>query len=109
MKVITREEERVIKQKYVVRGPFDKHLKPGTQIISVPTHVNNLEDPACEPGFVTSGPTRDGAYFCRYWLKKDGKYELRTKANSELTPVHTLVVLETVPQMIVERAMERWC
>jgi hypothetical protein len=62
---------------------------------------------------VVSGPTKDGAYYCRYWRQSGIKHIwmppcLRTKANSELTPARYLHVLDTVPQEFVESAIERW-
>src|SRR5574340_153571 len=75
-------------------------LAPKTQIIYVPPHLRE-EIPAepfpygMESGFITSGPTEDGSYFCMYWqLTIDGYItsDLRTKSNSELTPVDCILV-----------------
>lgn len=82
-------------------------LTRGRQIIYVPDHAHEQVDhPDCEKGFVTSV---DGDYaFCRYW-RRHPPFDLRTKANSERTPVANLVVQDTVPPIAVEAALERWC
>lgn len=78
----------------------------GTQIIYVPTHANgDINHPDCVAGFITSvrmAPGMDVA-FCRYWNKAG---ELRTKANSEATPIENLVVKDTVPQIKVRKALQ---
>lgn len=89
-------------------------MKRGTQIIYKPAHAKDLNDPACEKGFVTSGPTNEGAYFCRFWLQNsDGTLlipcELRTKANSESCSKRHLVEKDTVLQALVEEMLERYC
>jgi hypothetical protein len=79
-------------------------MKRGTQIIYVPMHTEgNLDHPDCEPGFVTS--VREDFAFCRYW-SKHSPGELRTKANSEGTPLDCLVVKDTVPQWRVDELLE---
>ena len=71
-------------------------MKPGTQVVYVPMHADGDENhPDCEAGFVTS--IRGEAAFCRYW-SKHYPGELRTKANSELTPLNCLVIQDTRPQ-----------
>jgi hypothetical protein len=67
----------------------------GAQILYVPPHLQYLllegkpveinYPNGAQPGFIYSGPTPDGDYFCRYWQCYDGvvKPELRTLANSE--------------------------
>jgi hypothetical protein len=62
-------------------------MKPGTQIIYIPSHAEgDPNHPDCKLGFVISQREDISAHFCRYWSKgKPGK-ELRTTANSELTP-----------------------
>lgn len=75
-------------------------LKRGTQIIYVPVHTNGSTwHIDCERGFVTS--VSDRGAFCRYW-NKSSPNELRTKSNSELTPLDRLVAKDTVPQDMVE-------
>lgn len=60
-------------------------LTRGTQILYVPMHAQgDTNHPDVEPGFVTS--QRGDVVFCRYW-SKHAPGELRTKANSEATPV----------------------
>lgn len=90
-------------------------LTQGTQIVYVPKHMK-FEDGVfdypfgMEAGFVSSGPTGDGSYFCRYWRIVHGKitYELRTKSCSELTPRRLIRVMNTVPQEMVTKAIQEW-
>lgn len=79
-------------------------MKKGTQIAYVPTHVNgNVNHPDVQFGFVMS--EREGAHFCRYW-RKDHPGQLRTVANSELTPNDCLMPYHKVPQYLVEQAID---
>jgi hypothetical protein len=85
----------------------------GIQIIYVPTHAEgDINHPDCETGFITSVVIRKPVIerlpvtriaFCRYWNKSG---ELRTKANSEATPIESLVVKDTVPQAKVRKALQ---
>ena len=76
-------------------------MKMGTQIVYVPLHANgNVDHPDCEAGFVTS--LRGDTVWCRYW-SKHCPGELRTKANSEATPLDLLVFTDTRPQDEVDR------
>jgi hypothetical protein len=78
-------------------------LRSGTQIIYVPDHAEGDADhPDCEHGFVTS--VRGDIAFCRYWSKSHSG--LRTVANSEATPIHNLVVQDTVSQARIDRFLE---
>lgn len=80
-------------------------MKRGTQIIYVPLHANGSTwHYDCERGFVTS--VTEQGIFCRYW-SKDSPGELRTKANSELTPVARLVIKDTVPQERVDALLNQ--
>ena len=94
-------------------------LPAGTQIVYVPLHIHlahwdhndKWQYPnGCQPGFVTSGPTAQDGYFCRYWrFDNDTELfipELRTVANSELTPMNRLVVTDTFHQLHVVRELE---
>lgn len=75
-------------------------MKPGTQIIYIPTHAEGDENhPDAQAGFVTS--VKIGIAFCRYW-SKHSPGELRTKANSEGTPLTLLIEKDTVPQDVVD-------
>ncbi len=80
-------------------------LTRGIQIVYVPDHagqdVNHLDS---EPGFIVSIQGRWSA-FCRYWLKPN-LTELRTKSNSEMTPLDRIFIHSTVPQKQVELALE---
>jgi hypothetical protein len=94
-------------------------VKPGTQIVYVPNHemesykksgIMNFDYPSgSQPGFVACKSMKDDAVFCRYWrvthTQEVLKCELRTTANSELTPVRNLVAMDTVPQEIVDSLM----
>ena len=61
-----------------------------------------------ERGFVTSGPTGDGSYFCRYWRKAQ-LGDLRTKSNSECTPGDRLMTDVFVTKETVEHALAEFC
>ena len=75
----------------------------GTQILYVPMHAQgDTNHPDCEAGFVTS--VRGDVAFCRYWNKRLPA-ELRTKANSEATPIGALVEQWSVPQRLVDEAL----
>jgi hypothetical protein len=79
-------------------------LKRGTQIIYVPTHADGWANhPDCEEGFVTS--VRGDTAFCRYWSKLYAHPVLRTKANSEGTPIENIVVHKSVPQSAVDNCL----
>ena len=78
-------------------------LTRGTQILYVPMHAHgDTQHPDVETGFVTS--VRGEVVFCRYWSKYTPG-ELRTKANSEGTPVDALVERWSVPQAQVTAAL----
>lgn len=81
-------------------------MKQGTQIIYVPTHANDDADhPDAEAGFVTTNFSFNAHVFCRYW-SKHSPGELRTKANSELTPVARLIKRNTVSQSVVDALID---
>lgn len=89
-------------------------LNRGTQIVYVPDHIEGGFDGSFEypngsqPGFVLAGPMTDEfgnqSYFCRYWILHRFRpvHELRTKANSELTPIRLCLIKNTVPQEWVD-------
>lgn len=63
-------------------------FQPGEQIAYVPSHAEgDINHPDVEFGFVTS--QRGDTVFCRYWRRD--MTDLRTKANSEGTPIENLV------------------
>ena len=75
-------------------------MKVGTQIIYVPLYAEgDILHPGCEEGFVTS--IKGEFAYCRYWnqFRKD---ELRTKANSECTPLLLLVEKDTHDPKVIE-------
>ena len=81
-------------------------LSRGTQIAYVPTHAGgDLEHPDVEFGFVMNKPGHVGV-FCRYW-RKTHLGELRTVANSELTPLDCIVKHVSVSQQIVDDTIVR--
>lgn len=82
-------------------------MQPGTQIAYVPQHVmdslgdNWTNHPDVEFGFVMAPTGSEDTLFCRYWRKgKPG--ELRTVANSEATPIASLVEYRSVLQDVVD-------
>lgn len=75
-------------------------MKPGTQIAYIPLHAEgDINHPDVEFGFVVS--ERGDAHFCRYW-RRGHLGELRTVANSELTPTDNLVEYKSVSQDVVD-------
>ena len=81
--------------------PMWKQLKPGTQILYVPNHAEgDLNHPDVEIGFVTSYRPKTETVFCRYFSKHRRK-DLRTKANSEGTPLANIVIKDSAPQNYV--------
>lgn len=84
----------------------EETLKPGDQIASIPDHAKgDLHHQDVEFGFVMQKPGRVGI-FCRYWIKGQPG-QLRTAANSELTPVAYLVKYQSVNQGVVDATMKR--
>jgi hypothetical protein len=81
-------------------SPVDAQYKitRGVEVICVPDHIGDPSKPGCEVGFVWE--VRGMGIFCRYWrmipnappdlLACTGINDLRTRANSELTPFHLL-------------------
>jgi hypothetical protein len=79
-------------------------IKRGTQIAYIPQHAEgNIEHPSVEFGFVTSMGA--GFAFCRYWSKCHPD-ELRTKANSEATPLNKIVPHVSYPQRRVDALLD---
>src|SRR3989344_9446361 len=66
---------------------WEVQLCRGTQVVYIPTHAHgDPKHPDAEVGFITSLGKDGHAVFCRYWSKFSPD-ELRTKANSEATPI----------------------
>ena len=75
-------------------------MRPGTQIAYIPYHAKgDVKHPDVEFGFVVS--EQGNCHFCRYW-RRGHLGELRTLANSELTPSACLVEHTSVPQGLVD-------
>ena len=79
----------------------DPHKVPviGDQIVYIPYHVieEDLTHPDVEFGFVSNFCKNEMYVFCRYWSKINPT-ELRTKVNSERTPVDCLYYYDSVPE-----------
>lgn len=83
-----------------------EELKRGTQIIYVPGHADgDINHPDCERGFVITD--NGGSAFCRYFSKNTLIGNLRTIANSELTPKDCLIIKDTYNQKLVDLWIER--
>ena len=82
-------------------------MKQGTQIIYVPSHIPkpNIYHIDTEFGFVFGKCADKQHVFCRYWSKYNPN-ELRTKANSEATPIDRLVIKDTRKQSLVDQAIK---
>lgn len=75
-------------------------LQRGTQVAYIPRHARgDINHRDVQFGFVTS--VRGDAAFCRYWSNFDSR-QLRTVANSELTPLDLLVLYSTHPQTEID-------
>lgn len=107
-----------------------KKFERGDQIAYIPQHIEKKMEKehkelfdftfkegmeyGIEYGFVTSGPNRHGDYFCRYWSKyeldeNDQPTNLRTRANSECTPVEQMWLCQSVRPSLLEWALEEHC
>lgn len=84
-----------------------KDLKRGTQIAYIPNHADgDINHSSVEQGFVTS--TSEKVAFCRFW-SKCYKAELRTKANSEAIIFDNIVIIDSVPQTLVDEMLKKYC
>lgn len=81
-------------------------MKKGTQIIYIPNHAEDKNHPDAETGFVFGECKDPRSVFCRYWSKRN-PFELRTKANSEATPVNCLFVKDTRPQSFINDTIKK--
>ena len=84
-------------------------LARGTQIVR---HTGQRGE-RDEAGFVTSGPTISGGYFCRFWCMRNGKVAdpptLRTLSTSELVLWKHIVVQDSIDQSYVDQALREHC
>jgi len=88
------------------------NLERGTQVTYIPWHASgNIDHPDCEDGFVTSiqaNGTHEQVAYVRYFAK--GKPDiLRTKANSERTPLAMLVVRDHHLQSEIDALLRAYC
>jgi len=80
---------------------------PGVQVAYFPDHILALgallsyAHPGVEFGFITSVDLEKGTAFVRYW-SVSGPKELRTKANSERTPLANLWPRLSKPQSVID-------
>ena len=80
-------------------------LKVGTQIAYIPTHAkSDLNHPDVQFGFVTAVNEPRGYAQCRYWRAR-GNFVLRTKGNSENTPIGLLVRHISLSQVAVDELL----
>ena len=83
-------------------------IHKGTQILYVPTHAKgDISHPDVQHGFVMEDRSDIDCCRCRYWIKgKEGK-ELRTKTNSELTPIPNIVQRSSTEHYVVSEFIRR--
>ena len=81
-------------------------FKIGDQIVYVPAHADNESHPDAEYGFIT-GFNPGGDPFCRYWLNPE-KNRLRTKANSECTPIDMIRQCNLKPQSLIDKLLMKY-
>ena len=79
----------------------------GTQIAYVPDHAEgDINHSDVQFGFVTSiAEGTEGDLFCRYW-KSRTSIDLRTKANSERTPIMNIKYIDTRSQDFVDTTVK---
>ena len=82
-------------------------IPPGSQIIYVPDHADGIDHPDAESGFVEFHAPGESDAYCRFW-KKEGN-ELRTKSNSEKTPIPSLRFVDTESPTHVRRMLSFFC
>jgi len=86
-------------------------MEAGTQIAYFPHQAYGaIDHPAVEFGFVVRMYDDDHA-LCRFW-RKDARYlgeRLRTTSSSEMVETRYLRVIDSVPQFMVDNAMEEFC
>jgi len=81
------------------------NFKPKDQIAYIPLHAEgDIKHPDVEFGFVTS-ISKSGDVFVRYWSKFTPG-ELRTKANSECTPIGMLVHHKSVSDRLIDNVWD---
>lgn len=92
--------------------PTWQDLKPGTQIVYIPYHVQIqtgmpvLEHPDIQMGFVTSTKEDTNNIFCRYFYPKDLGGTLRTLANSEGAGIEQIWLHKHHSQRLVDRLLK---
>jgi len=97
-------------------------LERGDQIVYIPDHLAELNyrkpknwkyPNGLQPGFVMAVNWKQQVAYCRYWLLDHDDVirvpwmpELRTKANSEATPIANLVKFNSVFDKWVQKMIE---
>jgi hypothetical protein len=77
-------------------------MKPGTQVVFVPTLANgDINHPDCLPGFI-AGPPIGRSIYVYFW--REIGVSLRT-TKPQLTDSEHLVVVDSVEQAIVDRLL----
>lgn len=80
-------------------------IRRGTQVAYIPSHADgDITHANVEFGFVTSVREDIGIVFCRYWSQQDPN-QLRTRANSEATPLDNIVLHTLHPQEKIDRLL----
>jgi hypothetical protein len=86
---------------------MNEQFKRGDQVARIPDHADNIDHPDVEFGFVTGKAVSypPNYAFVRYWSKQTPN-ELRTKANSEATPVENLVKYQSKSQEEIDELLK---
>lgn len=88
-------------------GGRTMQMAPGTQVVYIPNHAHaDREHRDCELGFVEYHPPGSDMVHCRYFRR--GTTELRTVANSEVTPLVNLEVEEHTDQELVAELLRQY-
>lgn len=86
--------------------PFGKQVAyiPDWAYTDQPEDVLNHD--SVQFGFVTGLNNNSASVFIRYWNKQ--RDDLRTKANSEGTPIHNVYIFSAVSQTMVSKAIKEY-
>jgi hypothetical protein len=87
---------------------MNKEFVPTEQVAYIPTHaMGDVNHPDVEFGFVVSKAKAPHCYYVRYWSKYSPG-ELRTKANSEITPEENLIAHKSHTESQVNLQWEKY-